>query len=208
MPHAGATRSLDRYSVVIPADVAGPVAVTAAVYYQSIEAIAALKLLGNLADTDQDFRLEPCVLGGLCDGRVPSVEPAVVEGSPPVPMEVRNWVIDVGGVSASQSQRAPAISTYPPPDATAVFRDAVVKAFLSEPITGLDRSTFTLQDSRGALVPATVDQIGDGAWALFPDRVFLKPGEVYQAHIDGRLCEFLICCTTVRRLALHDGIEG
>ena len=65
--------SLDRYAVVIPADVAGPVAVTAAVYYQSIEAIAALKLLGNLADTDLDFRLEPCVLGGRCDGRIPSV---------------------------------------------------------------------------------------------------------------------------------------
>jgi hypothetical protein len=199
LPHAGATRALDRYSVVIPNDVAGPVAVTAAVYYQSIEAIAALKLLGNLADTDQDFRLEPCVLGGLCDGRVPSVEPAVVEGSPPVPMEVRNWVIDVSGAGASPSRRALAVSTYPPPDAKAVFRDAVVKAFLSEPITGLDRSTFTLRDSHGVLVPAAVDQIGDGAWALFPDRVFLKPGEVYQARIDGRLCEFDGRCTTVRR---------
>ena len=97
LPHAGATVTLDRYSVVIPPGTLGPVAVSAAVYYQSLEAIVAKKFLGNLADTDTDFLLEPCVLGGLCDGRRPGVEPAVVEGAPPVPMEVRNWVIRVDG---------------------------------------------------------------------------------------------------------------
>ena len=196
LPHAGATRSLDRYAVVIPADVAGPVAVTAAVYYQSVEAIAALKLLGNLADTDLDFRLEPCVLGSLCDGRIPSVEPAVVEGSPPVPMEVRNWVIRVSG---SERRRELTMVTYPAPDATDVYRDAVVKVFVSEPCAGLDPTTFTLRDGRGALVPASVDQIGGGAVALFPNQVFLKANETYTARIDGRLCGFDGHCTTTRR---------
>jgi hypothetical protein len=48
--------NLNRYSVVIPAGTAGPVAVTAAVYYQSFEAIVAKKFLGNLADTDTTSR--------------------------------------------------------------------------------------------------------------------------------------------------------
>jgi hypothetical protein len=197
LPHAGATRSLDRYSVVVPADVGGPVAVTAAVYYQSIEAIAALKLLGNLADTDLDYRLEPCVLGGLCDGRVPSVEPAVVEGSPPVPMEVRNWVIRVNG---SAPRRGIGVATYPAPDAENVYRDVVVKAFVSEPCVGLDTTTFSLRDRHGARVPASVDQIGDGTWALFPDQVFLKPNETYTARIDGRLCGLDDRCTNMKRV--------
>ena len=79
--------------MVVPAGTGGPVAVSAAVYYQSVEAMVALKFLGNLADTDHDFLLEPCVLGGACDGRAAQGEPAVVEGSPPVPMEVRSRVI-------------------------------------------------------------------------------------------------------------------
>jgi hypothetical protein len=196
LPHPGATRVLDRYAVVIPADVVGPVAVTAAVYYQSIEAIASLKLLGNLADTDVDFRLEPCVLGGLCDGRIPSVEPAVVEGAPPVPMEMRNVVIRVNG---SEPRRELTLTTYPAPNDRSVHRDAVVKAFVSEPCTGLDPTTFTLRDGHGALVPASVDQIGDGTWALFPHQVFLKANEAYTARIDGRICVFDGRCTTVRR---------
>ena len=130
-----------------------------AVYYQSVEAIAALKFLGNLADTDADFRLEPCVLGGLCDGRTSAVEPAVVEGSPPMPMEVRSWLI---GVNDSGPARAPALSTYPAPGAVDVYRDAVIKVTFSEPIVGLDPTALTLRDNRGALVPATVDQVGDG----------------------------------------------
>jgi hypothetical protein len=196
LPHPGAARLINRYSVVVPDDVAGPVAVTAAVYYQSVEAVAALKLLGNLADTDLDFRLEPCVLGGLCDGRTPSVEPAVVEGSPPVPVEVRNWVIRVDG---SPQSRQVGVDVYPVPHAKDVHRDVVVKAFASEPITGLDATTFTLRDSRGAIVPASVDQIGDATWALFPHRVFLEAGETYTARIDARLCGFDGPCATTRR---------
>jgi hypothetical protein len=196
LPHDGATRRLDRYAVVMPLDAEGPVAVTAAVYYQSVEAIAALKLLGNLADTNLNSRLEPCVLGGLCDGRIPSVEPAVVEGSPPVPMDVRNWVIQVSG---STPRRDLSLTSYPAPDARDVYRDVVVKAFVSEPCTGLDAATFTLRDSRGALVPASVDQIGDGTWALFPNQVFLKASETYTARIDGRLCGFDGRCTATKR---------
>jgi hypothetical protein len=185
LPRRSASVSLDRYSVVIPSDAVGPVAVTAAVYYQSIEAVAAVKLLGNLADGDLDFRLEPCVLGGLCDGRVPAAEPAVVEGSPPVPMEVRNWLIRVNG---SNRRRDVSVSVYPAPDATDVYRDVVVKATFSEPVIGVDAATLTLRDSRGTVVPASVDQIGDGTWALFPHQVFLKPNERYSVRLDGRIC--------------------
>jgi hypothetical protein len=186
LPRPGATLSVDRYSVVMPVDAVGPVAVSAVVYYQSVEAVAAVKLLGNLADTDLDFRLEPCALGGACDGRRPSVEPAVVEGSPPVPMEVRNWLIRV-----NESGRGPgdvSVSIYPPPDAMNVYRDVVVKATFSEPVVGVDATTFMLHDSRGDVVPASVDQIGDGTWALFPHQVFLKANERYSVRIDGRIC--------------------
>src|SRR5207248_5432787 len=86
LPHPGATVHLNRYAVVIPPGTVGPVAVTAAVYYQSFEAVVAKKLLGNLADTNGNFTLEPCVLKGACDGRQPTGEPAVVEGALPVPM--------------------------------------------------------------------------------------------------------------------------
>ena len=185
LPHRGATLSVDRYSVVVPPDVVGPVAVAAAVYYQSIEAVAAVKLLGNLADTDLDFRLEPCVLGGSCDGRVPSSEPAVVEGAPPVPMEVRNWSI---GVNGSGGAADVSLSIYPAPDARDVYRDVVVKATFSEPVSGVDATTFTLRDRRGRVVPASVDQIGDGTWALFPHQVFLSANERYSVRLDGRIC--------------------
>ena len=60
---------------MIPPGTRGPIAVSAAVYYQSVEAIVAKKFLGNLADTNTNFVLEPCVLGGLCDGRVPHASP-------------------------------------------------------------------------------------------------------------------------------------
>ncbi len=59
----------------------------------------AAKFLGNMVDTNNNFVLEPCVLGGLCDGRTPKTEPAVVEGAPPVPMVVRNFVIAIDGAA-------------------------------------------------------------------------------------------------------------
>jgi hypothetical protein len=33
-----------------------------------------------------------------------------------------------------------------------------------------------------------VDQIGGGAWALFPDAVFLEPGRTYQARLAAGVC--------------------
>jgi Big-like domain-containing protein len=187
LPHAGATNSLNRYSVVIPAGTAGPVAVTAAVYYQSFEAIVGRKFLGNLADTNGNLKLEPCVLKGACDGRTPTVEPAVVEGAPPVPMEVKNWVINITG---STDTTPPAATVYPANGATDVFQDAVVKVHFSEPVTGIDASKFTLVDGNGISVPAFVDQIGDRSWALFPHNVFLNVRAVYTARVRAPICDF------------------
>jgi hypothetical protein len=194
MPLPEATKNVDRYSIVIPGEVRGPIAVTAAVYYQSVEAIVALKVLGNLADTNENFILEPCVLGGLCDGRTPSTEPAVVEGAPPVPMIVRNYVIPIAGTLVEKA--APAIATYPPDGATNVFPDAVIKLFFSRPVRGVTPDSFTLSDSRGAQVPAGVDQIGDGAWGLFPDAILLKPGERYTARLRRGICDLMGACTS------------
>ena len=186
LPLAAATLALDRYSVVVPAGTMGPVAVTATVYYQSVESMVAKKLLGNLADTDTDFQLETCVLHGACDGRVPSTEPAVVEGSPPVPMEVRTWVIR--GAGSRPDRAAPHVSTYPAHGATHVMHDVVVKATFSEPVRGVDDQTFTLTDGRGNRVEAAVDQIGDGTWALFPVPVFLENEQIYTARLAPGIC--------------------
>jgi hypothetical protein len=191
LPHAGATVHLDRYAVVIPPETQGPVAVTAAVYYQSFEAVVAQKLLGNLADTDLDGTLEPCVLQGTCDGRQPRVEPAVVEGAPPVPMRVANWVIPLTG---TPDTTPPTATTYPQADATNVYEDVVVKVFFSEPVTGVDATTFTLTDAQGAVVPASVAQIGDYTWGLFPHQVFLTRGATYTTRVTATVCDFATHC--------------
>lgn len=193
LPHNGASLSLDRYSVVIPTGTVGPVAVTAAVYYQSFEAIVAKEFLGNLADTDVDTALEPCVLKGGCDGRTPTSEPAVVEGAPPVPMETASWVIQITG---SPDATPPAVShTYPADGALDVYDDVVVKVSFSEPVSGVDASSFTLVDSGGVSVPAFVDQIGDGTWALFPHAVFLATRETYTARLAAPVCDAAGNCT-------------
>jgi len=71
---------------------------------------------------------------------------------------------------------------------------------VSEPCTGIDATTFTLRDSHSALVPASVDRIGDGTWALFPNRIFLNANETYTARIDGRLCGADGSCTATSRV--------
>jgi hypothetical protein len=191
LPHAGATVHLDRYAVVIPPGTGGPVAVTAAVYYQSFEAVVAKKLLGNLADTDLDGTLEPCVLQGVCDGRQPTVEPAVVEGAPPVPMQVTNWVIPI---TRTVDATPPTATPYPRAGADNVYEDVVVKVFFSEPVTGIDATTFTLTNAQGTAVPASVAQIGDYTWGLFPHHVFLKRGETYTARVADTVCDFAKNC--------------
>ena len=194
MPFPEATKTFSRYSIVIPPGTQGPVAVTAAVYYQSVEAVVALKFLGNMIDTNANFVLEPCVLGGLCDGRRPNSEPAVVEGSPPVPMVVRNWVIAVAGSPADHT--AQRFATYPADRTNSAYEDLVVKISVSKPARGIDARSFTLADSHGAHVPAWVDQIGDGTWGLFPDPVVLKPGERYTAHLKNGICDWFGNCTS------------
>jgi len=180
-------KKIDRYTVVIPPGTQGPIAVTAAVYYQSIEAVVALHFLGNMADTNNNFILEPCVLGGLCDGRRPTTEPAVVEGAPPVPMAIRNWIINVDGAPADKAPLR--VASYPTPGAGSVYQDAVVKVFFSKPVRGVDAKSFFLTDSHGEQVPAWVDQIGDGTWGLFPNPVVLKSGESYTARLKAGICD-------------------
>jgi len=183
-PHADSSRTLDRYSVVIPAGTVGPVAVTAQVYYQSVEAIVALEFLGNMADTDQDHHLEPCTLGGSCDGRTASSEPAVVEGAPPVPMAAASWVIDLQTDNITPSQ----FFGYPSDGATGVYQDVVPKIGFSEPVVGIDDATFTLTDAYSQTVPTSVAQVSDGVWALFPDQIFLSAGS-YTARVKAPICD-------------------
>ena len=187
MPHDAATRKVDRYSVVIPPGTRGPVAVTTAVYYQSVEAIVAQKFLGNMTDTNNNMVLEPCVLGGRCDGRKSRNEPAVVEGSPPVPMAVRSFTIAIDG--AAPDVAPPKVGVYPAPGAARVYLDAVPKVFFSRPVTGVNATTFTLTDPTGAAVPAWVDPIGDGVWGLFANQILLKPGATYTAHLAPGICD-------------------
>jgi hypothetical protein len=196
MPHKQAQVSVDRYSVIIPAGTRGPVAVAATVYYQSVEGVVAEKFLGNLADTNGDSVLEPCVLGGLCDGRIPNVEPAVVEGAPPVPMVTRNLVISISGSAVENF--VPRVATYPHAGAKGVYQDVVVKTTFSQPVVGVDATTFFLTDSTGGRVAASVSQIGDATWGLFPDQVFLKGGQSYTAHLQGRVCSSIGQCRPVR----------
>jgi hypothetical protein len=191
LPHAAATVRLDRYSVVVPEGTAGPIAVTAAVYYQSMEAVVAQKLLGNLADTDGDHVLEPCVLRGRCDGRVPEVEPAVVEGSAPVPVRVESTVVRVDGET---DITPPTISTYPVDHAANVHVDVVPKVTASEPIRGVDETTLRLFDATGAAIPARIARIADYTWALFPDPVFLSTGKTYLARLSGVFCDYADNC--------------
>src|SRR4029079_3717403 len=135
-----------------------------------------------------------CVLGGLCDGRTPSVEPPVVEGAPPVPMEVRNWVIQLRGTEPDRTP--PAVQTYPANGATEVYQDAVIKVFFSEPVTGVSPSSFVLTGPDGAVIPAFVDQIGDGAWGLFPDQVSRAQSQTYTVHLKAGICDFQRNCNT------------
>jgi len=109
-------------------------------------------------------------------------------------MIVRNYVIPIAGMPAEKS--APAIATYPPDGATHVFPDAVVKLFFSRPVRGVTPESFTLSDSRGVQVPAGVDQIGDGAWGLFPSVILLKPGEQYTARLRRGVCDLTGACTS------------
>ncbi|HEY6175676.1 MAG TPA: Ig-like domain-containing protein, partial [Kofleriaceae bacterium] len=187
MPHPGATNKTDRYSVLIPAGTRGPVVVSTAVYYQSMEAIVGQKFLGNMTDTNNNMVLEPCVLGGRCDGRKPQTEPAVVEGAPPVPMAVRTFTIAINGTPVDASP--PKVGVYPLPGAKRAHLDTVPKVFFSRPVTGVTQATFTVTDASGAVLPAWVDPIGDGVYGLFANQIQYKPGATYTAHLAAGICD-------------------
>ncbi len=187
LPHPGATIELNRYHLVIPPGTKGPVAITALIYYQSFEAAVAKKLLGNLADTDLDGTLEPCVLKGACDGRIATGNPPVAEGAPPIPMTIQNWTIAIDGAPDTSP---PTVALSPVTERAGVPSDVVVKAMFSEPVRGLDTTTLTLRDQEGNLVPARVDQIDNYTWGLFPNEIFLSPGGIYTAHLKGLICDY------------------
>jgi hypothetical protein len=172
---------------VIPPGTRGPIAVSTAVYYQSMEAIVGQKFLGNMTDTNNNMVLEPCVLGGRCDGRKPQTEPAVVEGAPPVPMAVHNFTIAIAGAPADATP--PRLGVYPRPGAPRAHLDTVPKVFFSRPVTGVTATTFTVTDASGTVLPAWVDQIGDGAWGLFANQIQYKPGATYTAHLAAGICD-------------------
>ena len=69
-----------------------------------------------------------------------------------------------------------------------------MKVFFSEPVTGVDATTFTLTDAKGTAVPASVAQIGDYTWGLFPHQVFLKRGATYTARVAPAVCDFAKNC--------------
>jgi hypothetical protein len=65
----------------------------------------------------------------------------------------------------------------------------------SEPVTQVESNTFTLVDRAGKLIPAWVDQIGDGTWGLFAHSVFLTAGETYTARVSAGVCSCSGICT-------------
>ncbi len=225
------------YSIVVPATlngqpIQGPIAVSTAVYYQSFEAKVAREFLGNLANTDDDLYpasyvegtpkgaiLEPCVLKAPCDRTATSSElrkallfdPIVVEGAPPVPMEVKNSIINFTGAtdnvnpqivvnnsSTNTNMAAPVPanrhwSPSPYNGEPNVDHRRVIKVTFTEPVKGVNDKTFYLTDTQGrALTIAAVDQIDDTTWALFPyeyednganlGRAFLS-NTTYVAHV-------------------------
>ena len=209
LPHPGATRKIDRYTIVIPPGTRGPVAVSTAVYYQSVEAIVASKFLGNMTDTNNNMVLEPCVLGGRCDGRKPRTEPAVVEGAPPVPMAVKSFTIAIAGEAVPASM--PRVGVYPTPGAPRAHLDTVPKVLFSRPVTGVNSTTFTLTDASGAAVPAWVDAIGDGVWGVFANQVLLEPGATYTAHLAPGICDAgapTSCTTTGAKWSFTIALDG
>jgi hypothetical protein len=51
-----------------------------------------------------------------------------------------------------------------------------------------------LTDAQGTAVPASVAQIGDYTWGLFPHQVFLTRGETYTARVAATVCDVAQNC--------------
>jgi hypothetical protein len=132
-----------------------------------------------------DSTLAPCVLQRAGDGRPPTVESAVVEGAPPGPMQVTNWVRPL---TQTADTTPPTATTSPRAGADNVYEAVVVQVCCSEPVTGGDATTVTLTDAQGMAVPARVAQSGDATWGLLPPQVFLPRGETYTARVAAPVC--------------------
>ena len=146
-------RALDRYAVVIPADVAGPGGGDGGGLLPVGRGDRGARSSSATSPTPTSTSAwSPACSAARCDGRTPGVEPAVVEGAPPVPMEVRNWLIHVGAqahrcrtgrAGCDGHRRAVRASTLTYPAAErdrACYRDAVVKATFSSRSPALDAS--------------------------------------------------------------------
>src|SRR4029079_8238690 len=106
-----------------------------------------------------------------------------------------NWVVQIDGSRAGAA--APVLlATYPEPHSARAYADGVPQGAIFEPVTNLDAATFTLTDASHATVAASVHQVGDGTWGLFPDRVFLKAGQTYTARVAAGVCGYDGACTT------------
>ena len=92
-------------------------------------------------------------------------------------MKVTNWVIPL--TRTADVFTPPTATPYPRAGADDVYEDVVVKVIFSEPVTGVDATTVTLTDAQGTVVPASVAQIGDYTWGLFPHQVFRTRGKTY-----------------------------
>ena len=184
MPHAGrdrarsiATRSRS------PTGTVGPIAVSAAVYYQSVEAIVAGKFLGNMVDDNANFVLEPCVLGGLCDGRVPAHRAGRRRGRAAGPDD-RAQLGDRRRRRARPTATPPRVAALPASRARATSTRTPSPRSRSPSRSAASTRAASRSPTRtGAPVPAAVDQIGPGTFGLFPHRVLLKPGATYTARL-------------------------
>ena len=173
--------TIDRYAVEIPAGTAGPIAVTAAVYYQSVEAIVAQQVPRQHGRHQRQLRpralrprralrrAHPAHRAGRRRGRAAGAD--------------------------DRAQLGDRASTAPPPTARRRGRDLPARRARATSTRtssrrcpspsrsrGVDARTFTLTDATGAPVPAAVDQIGPGTFGLFPHRVLLEAGrDVHRA---------------------------
>jgi len=89
----------------------------------------------------------------------------------------------------------------------------VVKAFFSEPVTGVGGSSFTLTDASGQTVrPRRSDR--RRRLGPLPSQILLTPGATYTAHLAPGICDAAANCTerattwSFTVAAARDGGEG
>src|SRR5262249_3356423 len=106
-----------------------------------------------------------------------------------------NFVIRVDGEARTGAPPS-VVALYPRAGGVNAYASTIPKASFSEPVSGVDRDTFSLTDAAGVRVPASVHQIGDGTWGLFPDRIYLRAGARYRARLSPGICNSAHMCTT------------